>query len=104
MVAVPTDAVPDRAATRPSRRAVVPASRKAMLLPRALAAALVPASADRSAALEQARFLVDAAAAAIEARAARGIEARALWLLDLFERLERRERGAGSGLAQSVNA
>lgn len=87
-----------------SRRAVVAASRKAMLLPRALAAALVPASADRSAALEQARFLVDAAAAANEASLARGLEGRALWLLDLFERLERRERGAGSALAQSVNA
>jgi phytoene synthase len=87
-----------------SQRAVVPASRKAMLLPRAVAAALVPVSADRSAALEQACFLVEAAAAAIEARAARGFEARALWLLDLFERLERRERGVETGLAQSANA
>lgn len=87
-----------------SQRAVVPAGRKARLLPRALAAALLPASADRSAALEQAHFLVEAAAAAIEASFVRGFEGRALWLLDLFERLERRERGVETGLAQSVNA
>ena len=87
-----------------SQRAVVSPSRKATLLPRALAAALVPASADGSAALEQARFLVEAAAVSLEASAARGLEARALWLLDLFERLERRERGVETGPALSVNA
>ena len=87
-----------------SQRAVVSSSRKAMLLPRALAAALAPVSADGSAALDQAGFLVEAAAVAVEANAARGLEARALWLLDLFERLERREREVAAGLAQSVNA
>ena len=87
-----------------SQRAVVSSSRKAILLPRPLASALVPAFADRSAALEQARFLVEAVAAAIDASAARGLEGRALWLLDLFERLERRERRVETRLAQSVNA
>lgn len=87
-----------------SQRAVVPAARRAMLLTRALSAALVPASADRSPALEQARFLVEAAAAAFETGAARGFEGRLVWLLDLFERLERRERGVETGLVQSASA
>jgi phytoene synthase len=87
-----------------SRRAVVPAGRKLAVLPRALAAALLPSPADGSAALESARFLVESAAAAIESAAARGLTGRALWLLDLFERLERRERGVATGQPQSVNA
>jgi phytoene synthase len=83
-----------------SRRAVVPAGRKAILLSAALLA-----SADHRqsnpAVLPECQFLVDAvdlhAAAGAdrgttEESAPWGIEARAIWLIDLFDRLERRDR------------
>jgi len=86
-----------------SQRAVVPGWRKAALLARATAcAAALPSDATQPA-LAQTRYLVDAVAAhpprapvpRIRGRG-RGvtarIDARASWVLDLFERLERREQ------------
>jgi phytoene synthase len=74
---------------------VVPARRKAVLLTRALAAAPLPAWSVAVPPLEETRFLVEAvstvpAPAASETRGR--IEDRVIWLLDLFERLERRQR------------
>ncbi len=83
-----------------SRRAVVPAARKAWLLTRALIE-LNPAVGSESAPVLQAtRFLVDAAArpAPASARAAPELPSRwsvtdrVVWVIELFERLERRER------------
>jgi 15-cis-phytoene synthase len=82
-----------------SQRAVVPPARKAALLPAVMmAAATTPAATGPVGALEAARFLVEAAARqpagplpAAGHRAHR-FEERVVWLLGLFERLERRER------------
>jgi phytoene synthase len=94
-----------------SQRAVVPTSRKAALLPSVLmAAASTPAASDHEAALEAARFLVDAAArpAAGPVPAAgyraRRFEERVVWLLGLFERLERGERRLHPGMAQPTQS
>lgn len=73
-------------------RAVVPRSRKLALAVRGLRA--MPHSRDLSAPpSSQTRFLVEVAAQAVEAPQLRagGLTARAIWLLDLFERLERRD-------------
>jgi phytoene synthase len=73
--------------------------RKAALLPVAALATLQPATADMPPALDEARFLVEAAAGGSRAAPLRGwrrAEERVLWVLDLFERLERRERLAAS--------
>lgn len=88
-----------------TQRAVVPASRKVWLLARAMAG-LWPASASApEPALAATRFLVDAvtAASASAVRAAPAIawwnvKQRALWVIDLFERLEQRDRGFQRGL------
>jgi phytoene synthase len=93
-----------------SGRARVPASRKAALLLRA--AVPGPARAPRTASAQTApplaatRFLVEAvegAAAptepAVAAPAGWGLEARAVWVIDLFARLERRDREAASAAA-----
>ena len=92
-----------------ANRAVVPAGRKAWLIARALAAS---AAAQRSPAqppLAATAFLVESvaatpapvhAAAAGAARAPRATEGfgdRLVWLLELFERLERSERARGQG-------
>ena len=82
-----------------SRRAVVPPRRKAWLLARALVA-LAPASPPVAAPpLEAARFLVEAVSAApapVRARpcpiAWRKPADRVVWLINLFERLERRDQ------------
>lgn len=76
-----------------SRRAVVPARRKALLLARASAAALTGAAekaVPRS--VGEARFLVEAVAAATVPAAVR--DDPVVWLLLLFERLERGQRVA----------
>jgi phytoene synthase len=85
-----------------SQRAVVAGTRKAALLASALATTAGTAVRDpRSSGappLEEARFLVDAVALAARAPATadgsgwRRVEDRVVWVIDLFERLERRER------------
>ncbi len=87
-----------------SRRAVVPATRKAQLLTRALVTSAVAEGAATAAALPETQFLVDAVAAMPAAPAMTGEESlsrelpwwnihdRAVWLIELFERLEKMER------------
>jgi phytoene synthase len=108
-----------------SSRAVVPVARKARLLTRALVAVVAEAEATDAPPLEECRFLVDAVAnapanapgsvnqslpvpeaseAAPETLAAAprepvwwNLNDRVVWLIDLFERLERREHGGSAG-------
>jgi phytoene synthase len=82
-----------------SRRAVVPFARKAPLVARALAAVVVSAPDAGAPALDETRFLVDAVAAApwsapVLAGAVPwwNLYDRALWVIDLFERLGRRDQ------------
>jgi phytoene synthase len=77
-----------------SGRACVPGRRKAALLGRAVLDALLPAAGHAGAAIAETGFLVEAAEAAIGATppAVAGIEGQVAWVLDLFERLERRDR------------
>jgi phytoene synthase len=80
-----------------SRRAVVPPSRKLHLLAEACVASLGRREALRGDVQPAASFLVEAVAAsspraAIVETSRRGAVDRALWLLDLFERLERRDQ------------
>jgi phytoene synthase len=93
-----------------SRRAVVGRSRKAWLLAHALARLSPGMQAHSTPCLEETRFLVEAVAGHSAVRAesltsaasawwridAR-INDRAVWVLDLFERLERTERGLPVG-------
>jgi phytoene synthase len=84
-------------------RAVVPAARKTGLLARILRTSVIPRRCRSVRTLAETRFLVDFAAAP-EARRPRvprrpvpalslsQVEDRAVWVLDLFERLERRDR------------
>ena len=79
-----------------AQRAVVPAARKAALLARALASPWPSAAAADAPALAATRALVDAAA-----RAPAQQPGPVAFVVDLFERLERRDRGlhaAGTGL------
>lgn len=89
-------------------RAVVAGPRKLVLLARALAeAGLTVRMAAEEAPLPAARFLVDAAAAAAtrtppaapswRERRWWNLDDRMAWVIDLFERLERREQVGGSG-------
>ncbi|MES1162238.1 MAG: squalene/phytoene synthase family protein, partial [Rhizobacter sp.] len=71
-----------------SRRAVVPARRKAVLLARALVTLVPSGAAAAQPPLAATRFLVDAAVAARLPQPG----GKAAWVIDLFERLERRER------------
>ena len=88
-----------------SQRAVVPAARKVALLSQALAATPFPGGHCKDPVLEENRFLVDAVAAAPAPAALnpapvhrRGIEEKVVWVLDLFEALEQRDRlAADSG-------
>jgi 15-cis-phytoene synthase len=81
------------------RRAVVSSLRKAVLMAKALAALMSPATA--AAPLPEADFLIDAVAAApaVPRRFDNDrprwwdLDRRLVWLLDLFERLERKEQG-----------
>jgi 15-cis-phytoene synthase len=87
-----------------SRRTVVPLTRKAAVLARAvvvrtLAVPEAGIEADEWVPLEQTRFLVDAVIAGASpvnsggrAQPVRGLDQRVEWLVNLFERLERRDR------------
>jgi phytoene synthase len=93
-----------------SRRAVVPAPRKARLLARILRTSVLPRRCESIRRLPETRFLVDAAARSAQG-AARSpaltlpwpslsrVEDRAVWVLELFERLERQERSRRAALA-----
>jgi phytoene synthase len=98
-----------------SQRAVVSSSRKVSLLSRALAVTPFPGGNCVAPALDENRFLVEAAAAAplpttlipTPARR-RNLEDKVVWVLDLFETLEQRERlaaqaasAAGGGVTRS---
>jgi phytoene synthase len=94
-----------------SQRAVVPSTRKAALLPSVLmAAASTPAASGHEAALEAARFLVEAAArpaagpVSVVGYRARRFEERVVWMLSLFERLERSERRLHPGMPQPTQS
>jgi phytoene synthase len=91
-----------------NRRAVVPASRKAWLLARAMAG-LFPAQGSLAAPpLAATQFLVDAVGAstlpagvpAQRAPSRRSVGDRVAWTIDLFERLERRDRMQRSASVQ----
>jgi phytoene synthase len=81
-----------------SQRAVVSPSRKVALLVRALGAMLMSGRSNVAATVEEARFLVDAVRDASLPRAtvsegSRGrLGERLTWVIDLFERLERRQQ------------
>lgn len=88
-----------------TRRAVVPGWRKAGLLVVAAAGSLLPRAAGGWPALRPARYLVDAAVgydAGLDAAVRRTLDDRVEWLVDLFHRLETRERGEG-GLATATD-
>jgi len=76
------------------QRAVVPLRRKMSLVARASVAALLPQSAGDGPPLEATRFLVSAATAAATPDRAGAGEGRIVWLLALFERLERQSARA----------
>jgi phytoene synthase len=86
-----------------SRRAIVPLGRKAQLLARSLVVAAIVQRRAPLPPLEETRFLVDAVAVAphrVPTHALRwwSVHDRAIWLIGLFERLERRaqvQRGGG---------
>ena len=89
-----------------SRRAVVSWHRKALLLMRSVSAVMSVERDGGGAALAEAQYLVDAVAA-MPAPPSRfrkprgvlaGVEGRAIWLIDFFEQLERREQFGRSGL------
>jgi phytoene synthase len=84
-----------------SRRAVVSPLRKVMLLASVVGTVIAPAPAALPVLLPEASFLFDAVAAAPAPEARRrdddkatwwDIDRRLVWLIDLFERLERREQ------------
>ena len=83
-----------------SRRAVVPSTRKASLLMQAVAEIMESGARKLAPPLDEARFLIDAIADAPVPRrhlqtryASTGrFEDRFVWLIDLFERLERRQQ------------
>jgi phytoene synthase len=91
-------------------RAVVPTARKAALLPGALLAAAGAPGGLQAEALEAARFLVESATRddpSLEpglAAATGRLEERVVWLLGLFERLERIERGRTPGWTPPARA
>jgi phytoene synthase len=86
-----------------ARRAVVPGARKARLLVRAIAASAGAARRKSLPPLAETRFLVEAGAAAPAhptgpaAIAWWNLYDRIVWVIDLFERLERRERALRTG-------
>ena len=88
-----------------SARAIVPGRRKAALLGRAFLDSLGAAEEADRAALAETKFLVDAAAAPVGAASSAipGVDGQVAWVLDLFERLERRDRAlAQQGAARLV--
>jgi phytoene synthase len=83
-----------------SCRARVGGTRKAQLLAEAVLSTLISNRSQTPALTEEARFIVDALATALplvsqKPLAAWCVAPRAIWVLDLFERLERREREQG---------
>jgi phytoene synthase len=89
-----------------SGRAVVSWSRKLRLLGHAFAASLVVPELASQPAQFEARFLIDAVAASLPPRLAGSVEPsrkrtmdRAVWVIELFDRLERREQLIRSGRA-----
>jgi phytoene synthase len=83
------------------RRAVVSPLRKAVLMVNVMTALIAPASMECRQSLSEAAFLIDAVTAANPLPARRvddgrvrwwDLERRLVWLLDLFERLERQEQ------------
>jgi phytoene synthase len=95
-----------------THRAVVPAARKAELLPLILWTSAFPRRGAAQLELSETRFLVEAAADAglppeVLAQGSREpalaqIERRAVWVLELFERLERRDRMRRAAARQRV--
>jgi phytoene synthase len=82
-----------------SARARVPGARKAWLLLRAVAQLAPPAAASPPPPLSANRFLVEAAVAAaprIDASVRRGVGERVVWTVELFARLEQRDRQRAS--------
>jgi phytoene synthase len=80
-----------------TQRAIVPAARKVTLLSQAVAVTPFPGGSCKAPALDENRFLVDAVASApVPARLAssqrRGFEDKVVWVIDLFETLEQRDR------------
>lgn len=82
-----------------SRRAIVPRRRKAVLLARAMSVTVASSGRGGAPCLREAQYLVDAVAAVPEIAGRRrpagvvaAAERRLVWLLHLFERLERNER------------
>lgn len=75
-------------------RAVVPPARQALIVAGALGRAWLPlgATGGDAPALPEVAFLVDAAADPAGRLARPTLEARFVWVIDLFERLERRDR------------
>ena len=89
-----------------SRRAVVPTARKLRLLMRALLAVRPALAIQDAAVLPANAFLVDAVVAttprAIAGADPRGAADSVIWVIDLFERLERRERAKSMRPASPV--
>jgi phytoene synthase len=84
----------ERSANPLRSRAVVPRHRKAWLLARLPGLVLLPRPRDLSPPLDEVRFLIDAVPPAPRARPMRPAQpapSRVVWLLDLYERLERRD-------------
>jgi 15-cis-phytoene synthase len=81
-----------RPAARLGERAVVPASRKAALLSRAMVAAIIGSERDDAPPLEAVRFMIDAVREQVRPVMHPSEQpARIVWLITLFERLERRD-------------
>jgi 15-cis-phytoene synthase len=94
-----------------SRRAVVPSSRKAWLLTRSLAPVTASAGQAAAPALDAVQFLVDAAVSApppVPKTAAAppwwNLQERVIWVIALFERLERADRNRYGSPALPANA
>ena len=79
-----------------SRRAIVPAPRKLQLLAPILGKAVVASRYVSAPPLEETRFLVDAVVEATPKAALTGVGGRVIWVLELFEQLEERERAFGT--------
>ena len=81
-------------------RAIVPWTRKSRLLAEATVASARRQAATHAAMLEETRFLVEAAAASVPppppAEEPAGVEGRVVWVVDLFARLEERDRTGGA--------
>jgi phytoene synthase len=84
-----------------SGRAFVPAARKLLLLGRALASSLRQAHRVDVSPIAEARHLIDAVIAGPVSPTEQGVDSRIVWLIELFDRLERRDRGmSGAGRPQ----